>query len=57
MGDKFLAALALAVLAGFLGILVWNVPRLDLACVVALTLGLAVYDFVRGFRTEGKRQK
>ena len=40
-----MALFAFALLAAFLGILVWYVPRLDLAAVVLVTLLLAGYDF------------
>jgi len=45
MTNRLLAALAFAVLLGFVGILVWYVPRLDLGLVVAVTVLLAAYDF------------
>jgi hypothetical protein len=35
---------AFAALAGFLGILVYWVPRIDLGAVALLTLALAAYD-------------
>ncbi|CUH39126.1 hypothetical protein JSE7799_01847 [Jannaschia seosinensis] len=40
-----LPVLAFLVLAAFLGVLVVWVPRIDLIAVVAVTLGLAAYDF------------
>ena len=44
--------IAYAVLAGFLGLLVWNVPRWDLGIVVALVLLFGAYDlFVHERRT------
>ncbi|WP_170314591.1 hypothetical protein [Aquibium carbonis] len=46
MMDRLMALLALVVLTGFLGILVWKVPRVDLFVVVAITLSLAIWDFV-----------
>lgn len=46
MMDRLMALLALAVLAGFLGILVWKVPRVDLFVVVSITLFLAIWDFI-----------
>ncbi len=45
MSDRIMAMLAFALLAGFLGILVWYVPRLDLGIVVAVTLALVAWDF------------
>ena len=47
MINRFVAFFALAVLIGFLGILVYRVPRLDLAGVVAVTVLLAAYDIWR----------
>lgn len=47
MTDRAIALFAFAVLAGFLGILIWNVPRLDLGIVILVTLILGGYDFVR----------
>lgn len=45
--DRTLAVLALLLLAGYLGVLVWKVPEPGLAVVCLVTLGLAAYDFVR----------
>jgi hypothetical protein len=45
MTDKLLALLAFGVLAAFLGILVWKVPRFDLGAVVLITLLFVGYDF------------
>ena len=45
MTDRILSILAFAVLCGFLGILIWFVPRLDLGIVVLLTLLFVAYDF------------
>lgn len=42
--EKMMAALAFLVLCGFLGILLWFVPRLDLGVVIATTLLLTGYD-------------
>lgn len=46
MTDRIMALLAAALLAGFLGILVWKVPRADLTVVIGITIALAVWDFV-----------
>ncbi len=48
--DRTIAVAALVILAAFLAVLVWKVPRADLIGVIALTLGLAAYDFFRTFR-------
>lgn len=42
--DRMLAIAAFTVLFGFLGILVWFVPRLDLGMVVLITLVMTFYD-------------
>ena len=44
MSDAIMRLLAYALLVGFLGILVWHVPRLDLGGVVLVTLICAGYD-------------
>jgi hypothetical protein len=46
MTDRILALVAIIVLTGFLAILIWRVPRLDLAGVIAITLALAYWDFI-----------
>lgn len=43
--DRFLSVLAFALLASFLGILLWYVPRSDLGLVVGATLIFVAYDF------------
>lgn len=48
MTDRLMATFAFLVLTGFLAILVWFVPRLDLGAVVAVTLLLAGYDLLTG---------
>ncbi|WP_199223177.1 hypothetical protein [Oricola cellulosilytica] len=50
MRNMILAIVAYAILTGFLAILFFTVPRADLGAVIALTLGLAGYDFIRNFR-------
>ena len=49
-----LQALAFATLCGFLGILVFNVPRLDLGIVVASVLLLAGWDLFVHDRRGGR---
>lgn len=44
MTDQLMRAAAFAALVGFLGILLYWVPRIDLAAVILLTLALAGYD-------------
>lgn len=45
MLDRTLAFAALLILCGFLGILLWKVPRLDLGIVILATFVLVAYDF------------
>ena len=44
MTDRLLYIFAFAVLTGFLGILFYNVPRVDLGVVIGVTLVLAGRD-------------
>lgn len=44
MTGYLMRIVAFALLTGFLVILVWHVPRLDLGGVVAVTLLFAAYD-------------
>lgn len=50
MSDRLMALLAYAVMAAFLLILIWYVPRWDLGGVIALTLLLAGYDLLQVVR-------
>ncbi len=50
VSDILMAVIALAVLAVFLGILAWRVPRLDLAAVITITLLLATWDLISSAR-------
>jgi len=43
--NLILKLLAFLVLALFLGVLIWKVPRFDLGAVIAITLLLAARDF------------
>lgn len=52
MTNRVMAWFALAVLVGFLGILLWFVPRVDLGVVIGLTLLLALVDV---WQTSGER--
>ena len=45
--DKFLAILSLLAFAGFLGILIWFVPRPGLVAVSVISVLLCAFDFVR----------
>jgi hypothetical protein len=53
MTDRLLAILAFALLALFLGVLIWYVPKLDLGVVCLATLALVAYDF---FLSGGRRR-
>jgi hypothetical protein len=44
--NKLMAFFALAVMVGFLGILAYKVPSPDLIVVIALTVGLVLYDVI-----------
>jgi hypothetical protein len=46
MRETILAAFAIAVLLAFLGILLWEVPRLDLGVIIAVTVIFAVWDLL-----------
>jgi hypothetical protein len=45
--DKILAIAALALLVGFLGVLVWYVPAPALTVICLLIVVMAAYDFFR----------
>ena len=45
MSDLISKLLSFAALVIFLGILLWHVPRIDLAAVLLLSIGLAAWDF------------
>jgi len=47
MLDKFLGVFSLALLIGFMGIVVWYIGRPNLTIIVILVLVMAVYDFWR----------
>lgn len=42
--ERILTIFAFIILCGFLGVLIYKLPRLDLGAVVALTLVMAFYD-------------
>ena len=50
MTNRLVAVAAFLVLAGFLGILVWEVPRLDLGAVIGVTLLLVLVDLLGQLR-------
>ncbi len=48
--DRMMALVAFLMLAAFLGILMWFVPRLDLGGVIVITLLLVAWDFLTATR-------
>ena len=44
MLSRIMTLVALVIFLGFLGILVWHIPRLDLGLVLAVTVGLVLWD-------------
>jgi hypothetical protein len=55
VSQRNLMILAFLFLFIFLGILLWNLPRLDLGGVIVLTLLLAAYDIYASDHFSGKR--
>ena len=47
MWDRFLAALSLASLAAFAGVLIWYIAEIDLVLITVGVLILAAIDFYR----------
>ena len=45
--DRVLAAISLLAFAGFLGILIWHVPRPGLVAVCIASVLLCAFDFIR----------
>ncbi len=54
MSDKLMALLAYAVMTGFLGVLIWKVPRLDLGLIILATLVLAGIDTLQVMRSHDR---
>lgn len=50
MTDRLIAFVAILAFAGFLGILIWEVPRPGLGVVIAITLLLVLLDVLRSSR-------
>lgn len=48
--NNALALIPLALLLGFLGILLWHLPRLDLTLLVVATVGLMAWDMLRSMK-------
>lgn len=53
MTDRIMGLMGIATLAGFLGILFWKVPRLDLGIVIAIVLALVLWDFFANAQKKG----
>lgn len=49
--NLLVAILAFVALAAFLAILLIHVPRLDLICVIGITVALAAWDLYTTFRS------
>ena len=56
MKDNLFAAVALALLVGFLGIIAWKVPQLPLIIVISVVLLMAVFDFWLELRRRRRKQ-
>ena len=52
--NLFMAILAFVVLMAFLAILVMHVPRIDLICVIGITVALAGWDLFTTFRAQDR---
>jgi hypothetical protein len=52
--DRALAVISIALLIAFVSIVVWYVGRTNLTVVVVLVMAMAIYDFWRELRTQGK---
>lgn len=52
--NKIMALMAFAVLAAFLGILLWHVPAIDLIIVTVVVIGLAAWDFLTSAGKNGR---
>ncbi|MEN3791319.1 hypothetical protein [Fulvimarina sp. MAC3] len=44
MLEKILSLIAFVIFCAFLGVLIWKVPRIDLALVLGFTVLLTAYD-------------
>jgi hypothetical protein len=55
MTDRLMQIAAFLVVAGFLGIVVWHVPRLDLVAAISITLAGIAYDFF--LSPDGRRKR
>lgn len=48
--EKIIAIVAGLFMVGFLGILFWFVPRVDLGVLIVITIAMMAYDFYRTFQ-------
>jgi len=55
--DKIFAILSLLAFAGFLGILIWFVPRPGLVLVSVVSVLLCAYDFIRSIYIRRWRER
>jgi hypothetical protein len=55
MSDRLMQIVAVLAVAGFLGIVLMHVPRLDLGAVIVITLAAMVYDFFLAPSSRGGR--
>lgn len=55
--DRIFAPLALLAFAGYLGILIWNVPKFGLVMVSVIAVLLAAFDFARSAMIRGIRER
>jgi hypothetical protein len=51
MRDMLMSLLAVATLAAFLGILLWKVPRPDLAAIIGISFLLVLWDLFSTHRS------
>jgi hypothetical protein len=57
MLDKVMAAVSLFAFAGFLGILIWFVPKPGLVVVSLICIAMCAYDFLRSATAKRRRER
>jgi hypothetical protein len=45
--DKIFATISMLAMIGYLGILIWNVPKFGLVLVSVVSVAMGIFDFVR----------
>ena len=55
MSDRLMQIVAVLAVAGFLGIVLMHVPRLDLGAVIVITHAAMIYDFFLAPSSRGGR--